>query len=100
MLLRGLRSRQGAGQCSADLSNFQRVGEAGSEVVTFEIDEDLSLVFQSAKGGGVQDAITITLEGCAVLRLAIKIGAAFCVLAAHSIRSEGFYLRSLPTASG
>ena len=44
---------QSAGQCPTDLGNFQRVGEAGTEVVAFEIDKDLCLVFQSAECGGV-----------------------------------------------
>ena len=81
---------QSAGQRPPDLGNFQRVGEAGAEVVAFEVDEDLGLVFQSAKCCGVQDAVTVALKGCAVIRFAIQIGAAFCILAAHSIRCKAF----------
>jgi hypothetical protein len=53
------------------------VGEAGAKVIAFEIDENLGLVFQPAKGGGVQDAISVALKGRAVIWLAIQIGAAF-----------------------
>ena len=47
-----------------------------AEVVAFEIDKDLCLVFQSAECGGVQDAVTVALKGRAVIWFAIQIGAA------------------------
>ena len=46
---------------SSDLRNFESVGEAGALVVIGK-DEDLSLAGEAAKGAGMKDAITVTLE--------------------------------------
>ena len=87
-----LVAAQGAGQRPADLGNFQGVGEAGAEVVAFVVDEDLGLVFQPAEGGGVQDAVAVALEGGAVFRLVVQIGAALGVPAAHAVGRKAFVL--------
>ena len=54
---------QGAGNGAADLGHFQRVGQAGAEVIAFKIDEDLGLVFQPAEGSGMQHPVAVALEG-------------------------------------
>ena len=40
--------------------------QAGPEIITLMIDENLCLVLQSAESGGMNDAVTITLKGGAV----------------------------------
>ena len=76
--------RQGA----ADLGNFQRVGEAGAEVIAFVVDEDLRLVFEASESCGVQDAVAVALERGAVLGFVIQVGASLRVAAPHPIRGE------------
>ena len=73
---------QGTRQRPANLSNFQRVGEAGAEVVAFVVDEDLRLVFESPKSGGVEDPVAVALERGAIFRLVIEISSPLRVLAA------------------
>jgi hypothetical protein len=43
------------------------VRQAGAKQVAFVIDEDLGLVFEAAKGGGMDDAIAVALEFAARL---------------------------------
>src|SRR5262245_25159900 len=64
------------------------MGEAGTEVVAFVVDEDLRLVFESTKGGGVEDAIAVALEGRAIVGFVIEIGATFGVFAACAVGGE------------
>ena len=68
---------EGTRQRPTDMSNFQCVGEASPKVIAFVIDEDLSLVFESSKRCGVDNAVAVKLKGRAVFRLVIQIGAAF-----------------------
>src|SRR5580704_6996927 len=49
------------GDGTRDLRNLQRMREAGAIQVAFVIDEHLSLVDQPAEGGGVDDAVAVTL---------------------------------------
>ena len=79
---------QRPGDGASDLRHLQRVGEAGAEVIAFVVDEHLRLVFQAAEGGGVQDAVAVALEGGAVFRLVIEVGAPLGVLAAHAVGGE------------
>ncbi len=60
---------QGPGERPPDLGDLQRVRQAGAVVVAFVVDEDLGLVFQTAEGGGVQDAIAVALEDGPIGRL-------------------------------
>ena len=53
---------QRAGNRAAELRHFQRMGQAGAEQVALVIEEDLRLVDQAAKRGGVNDAVTVALE--------------------------------------
>ncbi len=63
--------------------------KTGPIVVAFGDDEDLSLVFQPPEGGGVKDAIPITLKRGAIVRLILwKIPAAG-IAAPKPIWSEG-----------
>src|ERR1041384_4655844 len=83
---------KGTRQRPTDLSHFQRVGEAGPEVIPFEVDKHLSLVFEPSKCRRVQDAVAVALERCAVFRFSIQIGASLRVLTPHSVRSQAFVL--------
>ena len=69
-----LVAAEGARQRPTDLGDFQRMGEAGAEVVTFKVDEYLRLVL-SRRRGGVENPIPVTLEGGTVVRFVIQIGA-------------------------
>ncbi|MNI77794.1 hypothetical protein D3C73_1341160 [compost metagenome] len=53
---------QGARQCAGDLGDFDRVSETGAIVIAIGADEDLRLVLEATKGGGVDDAVAVTLE--------------------------------------
>ena len=57
---------QHAGNRAADLGHLQAVGEAGAEVVALVVHEDLRLVDQAAKRGGVHDAVAVALVGRAM----------------------------------
>ena len=54
---------QGAGDGAGDLRHFQRMRQAGAEMVFFGIDKDLRFVFQAAEGFGMQDAVAVALKG-------------------------------------
>jgi hypothetical protein len=69
-------------------------------IIAFIVDEDLRLVFQASKGGGMDNAVAIALEGGAVVRLVIEIGAALAVLAAHAVRRKAFILDFLQLLAG
>ncbi len=73
---------QGAGDGAPDLRHFQRVGEAGAEVIALVVDEHLGLVFQAAEGGGMQHPVAVALKGGAVIGLGVQVGAALAVAAA------------------
>ncbi len=60
---------QFAGDAACDLGDFQRVCQAGAEQVAFVVDEYLGFVFQAAKCGGVDDAVTVALVFVAVGRV-------------------------------
>jgi hypothetical protein len=38
----------------------------------------------------VDDAVTVALKGCAILRLVVEVGAAFRIPAAHTVGSQTF----------
>ena len=44
-----------------------------AEQVAFMVDEDLGLVFEPAKGGGMNDAVAITLEFAAMGRRRFRV---------------------------
>src|SRR5580704_17068518 len=54
---------KGLGQSAGDLRDFDRMGEAGAEMVAFMMDEHLRLMGKAAKGGGMDDAVAVALEG-------------------------------------
>ena len=83
-------SAEGACQSPPDLGNLQRMRQARAEIIAFEVDKNLRLIFQSAKCRGVQNAVTVALKGCAVVRLAVQIGASLRILASHSITGKAF----------
>jgi len=53
---------QVAGDGAGDLRDFDAVRQARAEQVAFVVDEYLSLVFQPAKGGAMDDAVAVALE--------------------------------------
>jgi len=54
------------GDSAGDLCDLHGVGEARTKMVGVAAREDLRLVLQPAEGAGVNDAITVALEGIAV----------------------------------
>src|SRR5262249_59063140 len=54
-----------AGERARDLGDLEGVGQPGAKMIPFVEDEDLGLVRESAKCGGVDDAVTVTPEGVA-----------------------------------
>ena len=53
---------QGASERARDLRHLDRVGKAGAEMVALVIDEHLSLMGETAEGGGMDDAVAVALE--------------------------------------
>ncbi len=56
-----LVQRQHAREAAGDLGHFQRMGQARAVIVAFMLDEDLGLVLEAAKGGGMDDAVAVAL---------------------------------------
>ncbi len=54
-----------AGERARDLGDLERVGQPGAEMIAFVEDEDLGLVREPAKGGGMDDAVAVAPEGVA-----------------------------------
>ncbi len=79
---------QGASNGAADLRHLQRMCQACAEVIAFIGDENLRLIFQAAEGRGMDDSVAVALEGCAVFRFVVQKGAAFRVLASHTVWSQ------------
>ena len=95
-----LVAAQGAGDGATDLRDFDGVRETGAIVIAFVVDEDLRLVFQAAEGGGVNDAVAVTLEGGTIFWLVIEVSAPFAVLAAHAVRRQALVLDLLQLLAG
>jgi hypothetical protein len=55
---------KGATYRSGDLTNFEGMGEASSEVVAGGGNENLSLVFKPPECFGMEDSIAVALERC------------------------------------
>jgi hypothetical protein len=54
---------EGARDGSRQRRDLERVGEPGAVVVARRRDEDLGLVLEATKGGRVEDAVAVALEG-------------------------------------
>jgi len=54
-----------AGQAAGQLRHFQRMGQAGAEIVAFMFHENLGLVLEAAKGCGMDDAVMIAAVAAA-----------------------------------
>ncbi len=74
---------QATRQRPPDLCYLQGVGKACAIVVALGVDEDLRLVFQSAEGRSMQDAIAIPLEDGAIPRFVFGISSALRLTASH-----------------
>ena len=83
------------GQRARDLRDLQRVRQARDEVVALGVDEDLRLVLQAAERLGVEDPVTVTLEGGPELVRWLGLDPATRRLGAHGRRREAL-LFSLP----
>jgi hypothetical protein len=59
--------------------------QAGTEVITFEVNKNLGLIFKTTKGCRMQNAIPVTLKGRPIIWFIVEVGAAFAILAARSI---------------
>src|ERR1700682_3424119 len=53
---------EAACECAGYLRDLQRVGEPRAVVVALVRDEDLGLVLEAAKSGGVDDAVAVAAE--------------------------------------
>jgi hypothetical protein len=69
------------------------MGEASAIIISLVIDEDLGLIFQAPESGGMQDAIPVTLECRAILRLVFWKLTAFRILAQAAIRSKVLHFK-------
>ena len=68
-----------------DLRDLDGMRHARPEIVTLVIDENLRLVFQLAKGGGMQDTVAVALKRCPGNKLACLL-AIFCFAVKPSAR--------------
>ena len=67
---------EGAGDVAGDGGDFDGVGEPGAEMVAGAVEENLGLVFQAAKGAGVDDAVAVALVFGAPQGAAVRMNAA------------------------
>ena len=59
VFMQAQRAADGAGE----LRDFETVREARAVMVAFVVDEHLRFIFETAEGGGMDDAIAVALEG-------------------------------------
>ena len=59
-----LVERQRARQRTCHLRHLETVGQTRPIVIAFVIDEHLGLVFETAEGGRMDDAVAVALERC------------------------------------
>ena len=71
-----------------DLRRLHRVREAGAIVVALVIDEHLGLVFETAEGGAMNDAIAIALETGAHRMVGLGDAPSAAVFRQHRVGSE------------
>jgi hypothetical protein len=62
---------EGACDRARQLADLEGVGESGARVITDMGYEDLGLVFETAKGTGVEDSVAITLKCETKVRLVV-----------------------------
>jgi hypothetical protein len=63
---------QRAGHGARHLRHLQRMGQTGAEIVALMLHEDLRLVLEPAKRGGVDDPVAIPLKGRAKEALLLR----------------------------
>src|SRR5271169_1017617 len=78
------RRRDGA----RNLGDLHGVSEAGAKVVGIAAGKDLRFIFQPAKGTGVDDAVTVTLEGVAVRVRRLRIAPSAGILHTNRVAGE------------
>src|ERR1017187_10029055 len=81
------------GDGARDLCHFHGVGQASTEMVGVAAGEDLRLVFQPAKGAGMDYAIAVPLKRIAIGVRRLGIAASTRILNANSV--AGQHRRSL-----
>jgi hypothetical protein len=64
------------------------VGQPGAVIIPLVVDEDLRFVLQTPKGGGMQDAVAVTLKCGAVLRFIFSETSPLAVPAADGVRCQ------------
>ena len=78
----------GAAHGARDRGDFHGMREACAVVVAHGAGEDLGLAAESAEGGRVQDAVTVTLEGTAIGVFRFRVFATGGVGVAHGVVGE------------
>ena len=76
-----------AGQRSGDLGHFERMRQPGAEMIAFVKHEDLGLVRQPAKSGGVDDAVAVAAEIVAGRARQLRIQPAAAITGLRSVAS-------------
>ena len=89
-----------AGNRTPNLRDLNGVGQAGAVIVSFVIDEDLRLVFQTAESGCVDDPFAVALETCAIVGFFLRILAPFGILAADAVWRKGLVFNLFKLLSG
>jgi hypothetical protein len=79
---------QRAGGGARYLRDLERMGQPSSVEIAFVVDEDLGLVDQSTKRGGMHDAIAIALKFGSILRGRLRIAAPSGILGMGRIRRQ------------
>src|SRR5580704_3629982 len=77
-----------SGNGASDLRNFDSVSQPIAKVVGVAASEDLSFGFETTKGPGVNDAITITLKVVSIRMLRLGITASAGLLHPHGVVGE------------
>ena len=80
---------QSPGEGAGDLRHLDRVGQAGAKMIALVGDENLGLVLQPAKGGGMDDPVAIALERRAGAAGGLGIEAAAGFLGLHGVGRAG-----------
>ena len=79
---------QGAGNGSTDLGHFQGMGQTGAVLISLIVNEYLGFVFQPAKGGRMDDSVTIPLIDSSVIGFIIRIQPSAGILAPYGKWSQ------------
>ncbi len=98
----GVQAESGA-DGARDLTDLEGMGQSVSEVIRIVGVEDLSLLLQTAKRLGVNDAVPIPLEGVAIGVRRLRVAPSLAGFDSHGEGSEGrhdrdYSLREKPSS--